>query len=84
MSRRARSSPYPLVPVEKALEIISDHAKVLNVISMPVSQFLTGHVLADDVVSLEPVPGYRASMVDGYAVHCKSPLSVAFLYIKIN
>jgi gephyrin len=69
VSRRARSSPYPLIHVDKALEIVSDHAKLLNVISVPVSQFLPGYVLAEDVVSLEPVPGYRASVVDGYAVH---------------
>ncbi|KAI9478743.1 MAG: MoaB/Mog domain-containing protein [Benjaminiella poitrasii] len=69
ISRRARSSPYPLISVEKAHEIIAKHSNLLNTITMPVSQFLTGFVLAEDVQSLEPVPGYRASTVDGYAVH---------------
>ena len=78
VSRRARSSPYPIIPVQKALEIVADHAKVLNVINMPVSQFLPGYVLAEDVVSLEPVPGYRASTMDGYAVYGKGTLY--FLY----
>jgi gephyrin len=69
VSRRARSSPYPLIPVEKAHKIIAKHTNPLNIISVPVSQFLTGYVLAEDVVSIEPVPGYRASVVDGYAIH---------------
>lgn len=38
---------------------------------LPVSQQLVGHVLAEDVKAIENVPGYRASIVDGYAVHCK-------------
>lgn len=71
VARRLRSSPYPLIQVEKALKIVADHAKLLNVISVPVSQFLPGYVLAEDVLSLEPVPGYRASIVDGYAIHGK-------------
>jgi gephyrin len=71
VSRRARSSPYPLIQVEKALEIVKENAKTLNIISVPVSQFLPGYVLAEDIVSLEPVPGYRASVVDGYAVYGK-------------
>ncbi|CAO0802647.1 unnamed protein product [Mucor circinelloides] len=69
VSRRARSSPYPLIPVEKAHKIVAQYSNTLNVVSVPVSQFLPGYVLAEDVVSLEPVPGYRASIVDGYAIH---------------
>ncbi|KAI7902748.1 uncharacterized protein BX663DRAFT_486549 [Cokeromyces recurvatus] len=69
VSGRARSSPYPLISVEKAHEIIAKHSTPLNVITTPVSQFLIGYVLAEDVQALEPVPGYRASTVDGYAVH---------------
>lgn len=71
VSRRLRASPYPPLPIDKALKVVADHAKLLNVISMPVSQFLPGYVLAENVSSLEPVPGYRASIVDGYAVHGK-------------
>ncbi|KAI8375624.1 hypothetical protein EDC96DRAFT_456487 [Choanephora cucurbitarum] len=68
VSRRARSSPYPLISVEDAKAKISEFAKELNVITVPVSQLLPGYVLAEDVDALEPVPGYRASVVDGYAV----------------
>lgn len=69
VSRRARSSPYPLIPVEKAHKIVAQYSNTLNVVNVPVSQFLPGYVLAEDVESLEPVPGYRASIVDGYAIH---------------
>ncbi|RCI03499.1 hypothetical protein CU098_000950, partial [Rhizopus stolonifer] len=70
VSRRARSSPYPLVSVQDAHQIITEYAKPLNIISMPVSQLLPGYVLAEkEVKALEPVPGYRASVVDGYAVY---------------
>lgn len=71
VSRRLRSSPYPPIRIDKAIKIVAEHAKLLNTISVPVSQFLPGYVLAEDVFSLEPVPGYRASVVDGYAVHGK-------------
>lgn len=72
VSGRARSSPYALLPVTQALEIISEHAQRLNTVIMPFSQFLPSYVLAEDVQSAEPVPGYRASVVDGYAVYGKS------------
>jgi gephyrin len=49
--------------------LVAQHANPLNIISVPVSQFLPGHVLAEDAISVEPVPGYRASVVDGYAIH---------------
>jgi len=77
VSRRARSSPYPLIPVEKAHRIVAQFSHPLNVVSVPVSQFLPGYVLAEDVKSLEPVPGYRASVVDGYAIHGKFALLIS-------
>ncbi|CAO3676459.1 unnamed protein product [Rhizopus microsporus] len=70
VSRRARSSPYPLISVDKAQKLVLEHSTALNAVLMPVSQFLaSGYVLAEDVKSIEPVPGYRASVVDGYAVY---------------
>ncbi|KAI8976236.1 MoaB/Mog domain-containing protein [Pilobolus umbonatus] len=69
VSQRARISPYPLISIEEAKKRVKDHTSVLNTIHMPVSQFLYGYVLAEDVYSVEPVPGYPASIVDGYAVH---------------
>ncbi|PHZ11141.1 uncharacterized protein RHIMIDRAFT_239287 [Rhizopus microsporus ATCC 52813] len=70
VSRRARSSPYPLISVEEAQKLVLGHSTALNAVLMPVSQFLaSGYILAEDVKSIEPVPGYRASMVDGYAIY---------------
>ncbi|KAI9251977.1 MoaB/Mog domain-containing protein [Sporodiniella umbellata] len=70
VSRRARHSPYPLISVKEAHHLIEKHVQRLNTVNMPVSQFLgSGYVLADTIKSLEPVPGYRASTVDGYAVY---------------
>ena len=68
VSQRARTSPYPLIPVNEAEKLIADHAHTTEIVSIPVSQELIGHVLAEDVKAVEAVPGYRASIVDGYAV----------------
>lgn len=84
VSRRARSSPYPLIPVEKAHKIVAQYSHPLNVVSVPVSQFLPGYVLAEDVKSLEPVPGYRASVVDGYAIHGKCALPTRTASTQLN
>ncbi|CAO3702679.1 unnamed protein product [Rhizopus stolonifer] len=72
VSRRARKSPYPLISVNKAHELVDKHIHKLNTVNMPVSQFLgSGYILAEELKSLEPVPGYRASTVDGYAVYAE-------------
>ncbi|KAI7850827.1 MoaB/Mog domain-containing protein [Circinella umbellata] len=68
VSQRARTSPYPLISVNEAEKLIANHAHTTEVISIPVSQELIGHVLAEDIKAVEAVPGYRASIVDGYAV----------------
>lgn len=67
-SRRHRSSPYPMLEVEKALELISQHTPKPIVTSSKVDADLVGAVLAEDVKASENVPGFRASIVDGYAV----------------
>ncbi|KAG0165198.1 hypothetical protein DFQ30_008843 [Apophysomyces sp. BC1015] len=66
---RFRSSPYPLLAVEDAQKIIAEHIRPLETVEVPLSQDLIGCVLAKDVKAIEPVPGYRAAVVDGYAVH---------------
>ncbi|KAG2221027.1 hypothetical protein INT45_009276 [Circinella minor] len=68
VSQRARTSPYPLISVNEAEKLIANHAHTTEIISIPVSQELIGHVLAEDIQAVEAVPGYRASIVDGYAV----------------
>ncbi|KAI9355437.1 hypothetical protein DFJ73DRAFT_825711 [Zopfochytrium polystomum] len=68
VAKRARKSPFPLVPVPDALKIVLDHAKPLQPTRVPVGCDLVGHVLAENVIARESVPSYRASIVDGYAV----------------
>ncbi|EYE92920.1 bifunctional molybdopterin adenylyltransferase MobB/molybdopterin molybdotransferase MoeA family protein [Aspergillus ruber CBS 135680] len=67
-SRRHRSSPYPMLSVDEALKLISEHTPGPEVIEVPVTTALVGSVVAEDVYSGEAVPAYRASIVDGYAV----------------
>ncbi|KAJ3355927.1 hypothetical protein HDU83_002212 [Entophlyctis luteolus] len=68
VAQRSRKSLYPLVPFEDALELVLSHASLLPAVSMKVSENMINHVLAEDVKVKEPVPNYRASIVDGYAV----------------
>lgn len=74
VSRRARKSPYPMIPVKEALDRIFANSSTLPAVSISLDPHSTtlpryiGSVLAEDVVAKEQVPGYRASLVDGYAV----------------
>lgn len=66
---RARTSQYPLISYEDALRTVLSHAKALPPIQLFITDpGLVGSVLAEDVVAKENVPGYRASVVDGYAI----------------
>lgn len=67
-SRRYRSSPYPMIPVEEAVQIILANTPPRKTIKTTVSGTLIGSVLAEDVQAREAVPAYRASMIDGYAI----------------
>ncbi|KAJ3068082.1 hypothetical protein HDU98_008766 [Podochytrium sp. JEL0797] len=68
VSSRVRKSLYPLVPFDKALATVMEMTPVLAPMKRKVTEELVGHVLAEDVKAVDPVPGYRASVVDGYAV----------------
>ncbi|KAK4187099.1 Gephyrin [Podospora australis] len=67
-SRRHRSSPYPMLSVDDALSLIAEHTPQPEVTTSSVSPELVGSVLAQDVHGSAPVPAFRASIVDGYAV----------------
>lgn len=67
-TRRHRSSPYPMLSVDEALKLISEHTPAPIVIEVPVTTSLVGSVIAEDVYAREAVPAYCASIVDGYAV----------------
>ncbi|KAF9952067.1 hypothetical protein BGZ65_005549, partial [Modicella reniformis] len=66
--RRLRKSPYPLIPMDQALAAVMDRITPLPSINMSVNEALIGAVLDENVVAIEAVPGYRASILDGYAV----------------
>ncbi|GES82783.1 molybdenum cofactor biosynthesis protein [Rhizophagus clarus] len=68
VTQRQRKSPYPMITVDEALNIIANNTEILGSITVPVNENLVGMVLAEDVYAKEPVPGYRASILDGYAV----------------
>ncbi|KAI0538445.1 molybdenum cofactor synthesis domain-containing protein [Xylaria digitata] len=67
-SRRSRESPYPMLSVDDALQKIREYTPASEIIISKVDTSLTGRVLAEDVTAQEHVPGFRASIVDGYAV----------------
>ncbi|KAH6607840.1 gephyrin [Trichoderma cornu-damae] len=67
-SRRYRESPYPMVSVDDALALISEHTPDPQAESVRVDEEIVGLVLAEDVEAKENVPAFRASIVDGYAV----------------
>ncbi|KAI0856669.1 molybdenum cofactor synthesis domain-containing protein [Xylaria cubensis] len=67
-SRRSRESPYPMLSVDDALQKVRENTPAPGVITSKVDTSLIGRVLAEDVSARENVPGFRASIVDGYAV----------------
>lgn len=54
--------------MEEALSSVMDRVVPLPSVQKPVDGSLIGAVLDEDVVAVEAVPGYRASILDGYAV----------------
>lgn len=68
VTRRQRASPFPMISVTEALEMISANTPAPEAITVRVGEESIGHILAADVTASESVPAYRASIVDGYAV----------------
>ncbi len=60
-------SPYPMILVEEAIEIILREVHPLPPVRVPFTDAL-GLVLAEDVHAVEPMPPFAAASVDGYAV----------------
>ncbi|KAJ1801732.1 hypothetical protein LPJ59_000023 [Coemansia sp. RSA 2399] len=65
---RARKSPYPMIPVSTALSLVLSSVAVMEPVDLLLSEINPGQVIARDVVAQENVPGYSASVMDGYAV----------------
>ena len=62
-----RESPYPMIPVSEALEIILKEVHPLPPQLRPFSEVL-GLVLAEDIHAPAPMPPFPAATVDGFAV----------------
>jgi molybdopterin molybdotransferase len=60
-------SRYDLIPVEEALAIIRSVVRPLGVEGVPTAE-ADGRILAEDLISPEDHPPFRASTVDGFAV----------------
>lgn len=67
-TQRHRASPFPMLSVDEALQLIADHTPPLRNMVARVDSTLIGKVLAEDVKAEEAVPAFRASIVDGYAL----------------
>ncbi|KAJ6258768.1 hypothetical protein Dda_6821 [Drechslerella dactyloides] len=68
VTRRYRSSPYPMISVAKAHTLVAENLPLPEVVKRKVGPDLVGYILAEDVTAAESVPAFRASIVDGYAV----------------
>jgi molybdopterin molybdotransferase len=62
-----RASTYPLVDADAAAALVLEHTPVLGVERVPLAD-APGRVLAEDVVAEGPLPAFRSSAVDGYAI----------------
>lgn len=67
-SGRLRVSPYPMINLKDALDIIMTEIQPLEVVTLPVTAGLAGHVLAEDVHAPQDIPSSKTTNVDGYAV----------------
>ncbi|RPB13108.1 hypothetical protein P167DRAFT_564638 [Morchella conica CCBAS932] len=74
VTSRHRASPYPLLTVSAATALIAAETTPTDIVPRPVGPSLVGHILAEDVTAPHPIPAFRASIVDGYAVvHTDGP-----------
>lgn len=68
-------SPYPMIPVEEALDIILREVHPIPAVRVTYTDAFS-MVLAEDVRANEPMPPFRAASVDGYAVIAADPSPV--------
>jgi gephyrin len=68
VAERPRESPYPMLEVEEALDLILKECTVpVETVRLVIEDSLH-RVLAEDVLSYDDIPPFDASMKDGYAV----------------
>ncbi|KAJ6532257.1 MoaB/Mog domain-containing protein [Mycena vulgaris] len=75
-SARHRVSPYPLISLEDALQLVQKNISTLGIQKKLVTHELRGHVLAEDVYAPQNVPSTSTTSVDGYAVRSTDPPGV--------
>jgi len=64
---RPRSSPYPMISVQEAQEIVLSSCSLIGIEEISYLE-VVNRVLATDVTAQDPLPPFPASMKDGYAV----------------
>ena len=65
--KHMQESPYPMVPVDEALESVLAQAERLPLEQVALNS-AHGRLLAEEIVAATPLPPFRASIKDGYAV----------------
>lgn len=69
VTQRARESPYPMLSMGSAFDLINKHTPLSNIVEVSITDpLLPGSIVAEDVLAPINVPNFRASIVDGYAV----------------
>lgn len=63
-----RTSAYDILPVSDALDIVLSHSSTLEPIECSLAEISPGFILAQDIFAKDPLPPFRASIMDGYAV----------------
>lgn len=68
VANRPRESEWPMIPVADSQDIVIKKTLLPTKEDLPLSLDLFGRVIASDVSSVDPLPPFRASIKDGYAV----------------
>ncbi|KAL3873898.1 hypothetical protein ACJMK2_036977 [Sinanodonta woodiana] len=75
---RPRESPYPIITVDQALQIVLQHSEIMEEETVRLSDCL-GRYLSCDVFAAEPLPAFPASIKDGYAVRASDGAGSRFV-----
>lgn len=68
LTTRKRMSPYPIVAMDEAINLIQQTTKTNGAISLPISADLRGYLLAESVRAPRSLPPKPTTNVDGYAI----------------
>lgn len=72
VAARLRQSPFPLISLSEALELVTSVTPCLPVTTVSLSHNLRDCVLAEDVLAQHDLPSTLTTNVDGYAVKIPS------------